>query len=154
VRYGFCAAGDETGKGASDMSTARSGRATILAVDDLPENLVALRSIFDEEPDYQVLTASSGDQALSIALRAEIDVVLLDVMMPEMDGFEVAAHLKRLERTNPPHPDPVPHRIRDRGGEDLSRVRRRCGRLHGQATRSGDGPAQGRRVRRAGAPGA
>jgi len=70
----------------------------VLLVDDKPENLVALQAIL-RNSGYRLLTAQSGEEALKIALREKLTVVLLDVMMPGMDGFEVARHLKALERT-------------------------------------------------------
>lgn len=72
--------------------------ARLLLVDDRPANLVALRAIL-QRPDYELLSATSGQEALSIALREPLSVILLDVVMPEMDGFEVATHLKALART-------------------------------------------------------
>jgi PAS domain S-box-containing protein len=80
-----------------------SGRAetepvSLLLVDDKPENLLALTAIL-EQSRYQLLTASSGEEALRIALREQVAVVLLDVVMPGMDGLEVARHLKDIERT-------------------------------------------------------
>lgn len=70
----------------------------ILLVDDIPQNLVALKGIL-ANPRYTLLQATSGEEALRIALREELTLVLLDVVMPGMDGFEVARHLKQLERT-------------------------------------------------------
>lgn len=72
--------------------------ASILMVDDRPENLLALRAIL-EQPDYRLVTASSGEEALSLALRETFAVALLDVAMPGMDGLEVAIHMKELERS-------------------------------------------------------
>ena len=69
----------------------------ILLVDDKPENLVALQAIL-ERPDYRFLLAGSGADALRIALRDSFDVALVDVVMPDMSGLEVAGHLKTLER--------------------------------------------------------
>lgn len=73
-------------------------RFNLLLVDDHPENLVSLKSVLDD-PAYVLFTATSGQEALRLALREDFAVVLLDVVMPEMDGFEVATHLKALERT-------------------------------------------------------
>ena len=73
-------------------------RARLLLVDDQPANLVALRAIL-EDSGHELLTAASGEDALKIALRERLTVVLLDVVMSGMDGFEVARHLKELERT-------------------------------------------------------
>jgi CheY-like chemotaxis protein len=71
--------------------------ANILLVDDKPENLMALQAIL-ERPDYRFLLAGSGADALRIALRDNFDVALIDVVMPDMSGLEVAGHLKTLER--------------------------------------------------------
>ena len=70
----------------------------ILVVDDRPENVLTISAILDS-PDYRIVTANSGPQALSCLLRHEFAVVVLDVMMPEMDGYQVAALMKQRERT-------------------------------------------------------
>jgi PAS domain S-box-containing protein len=67
----------------------------LLLVDDTPANLVALKAILNL-PAYRLWTASSGEEALRIAERQEIGIILLDVVMPVMDGFEVAARLKAM----------------------------------------------------------
>lgn len=64
---------------------------TILCVDDIEANLFTLRSILEQKKElYNVVTVSSGEAALGVLLRQKIDMLLLDVMMPEMDGFETA----------------------------------------------------------------
>ena len=73
-------------------------RANILLVDDRPENLVALEAIL-ARPDYRLITASSGEEALSISLRERFAVALIDVAMPGMNGLDVAVNLKALERS-------------------------------------------------------
>jgi len=73
-------------------------RVNILLVDDHPENLVALSATLNK-PDYRIVTADSGRQALSCLLRDEFAVVLLDVMMPEINGYEVAALMRGQKRT-------------------------------------------------------
>lgn len=70
-------------------------RPTLLLVDDRPENLVSLEAIL-EDPRRELLCASSGEQALEMLLSHEIALVLLDVQMPVMNGYEVA----RLMRSN------------------------------------------------------
>lgn len=72
--------------------------ASILLVDDRPENLLSLKAILDR-PDYRLVTASSGEEALSLALRQPFAVALIDIAMPGMDGLEVAVHMKELERS-------------------------------------------------------
>ena len=80
------------------MGPPNSAGARLLLVDDKPENLVALRAIL-EGSGYELLAAASGEDALKIALQERLATVLLDVVMPGMDGFEVARHLKELQRT-------------------------------------------------------
>src|SRR5262245_31644636 len=72
---------------------------TLLLVDDKAANLVALKSLLEPNPGYLVLTADSGREALLTLLRERVDVILLDVVMPDMDGFEVARNIKALDRT-------------------------------------------------------
>jgi CheY-like chemotaxis protein len=72
--------------------------ASILMVDDRPENLLSLRAIL-ECPEYRLVTATNGEEALSLALRESFAVALIDVAMPGMDGLEVAIHMKELERS-------------------------------------------------------
>jgi len=70
----------------------------ILIVDDLRTNIMALSMIL-RKVDANLLSAQSGNEALSIVLEEEITLILLDVNMPEMDGFEVASFLKEDEKT-------------------------------------------------------
>lgn len=65
----------------------------VLIVDDIPENLSVLHDALDEA-GYTVLVATSGETALQRARASVPDVILLDAMMPGMDGFEVARRLK------------------------------------------------------------
>ena len=67
--------------------------ARVLVVDDVPANVKLLEARLSAEY-FDVMTAVSGEEALAICERAECDVVLLDVMMPDMDGFEVCRRLK------------------------------------------------------------
>ena len=66
----------------------------ILLVDDRPKNLVALRAILDDAA-YQLVSAASGEEALAAALTYDFAVVLMDVAMPGMDGFETATMLRQ-----------------------------------------------------------
>lgn len=74
------------------------GEPVLLVVDDYPENLISMRALLARQ-DWQVLTASSGMEALSALLEHDVDLVLLDVQMPEMDGFEVARLMRGSQRT-------------------------------------------------------
>jgi len=70
----------------------------ILMVDDTQENIDLLRRVLSKE-GYRLFFANNGDKALQIALRALPDLILLDVMMPGMDGFETCRRLKQQEMT-------------------------------------------------------
>ena len=71
-----------------------SRQARILLVDDRPENLVALEAILSSL-DQILVPVRSGEQAIQAVLAEEYAVVLLDIMMPGMDGFETATQIKR-----------------------------------------------------------
>ena len=74
------------------------GGSTLLVVDDYPENLLSMRALLERQ-DWQVVTAASGVEALGKLLEHEVDLVLLDVQMPGMDGFEVARLMRGSQRT-------------------------------------------------------
>ncbi len=80
----------------SEVST--DERASILLVDDMEDNLTALEAVLGSlnEP---LVRARSGEEAMKALLRQTFAVVLLDVRMPGMDGFETAANIKRLDQT-------------------------------------------------------
>ena len=80
------------------MTAAGAARANILLVDDRPENLLALEAILSSL-DQTLVRATSGEEALKALLSDDFAVILLDVQMPGMDGFETASHIKRRERT-------------------------------------------------------
>jgi response regulator RpfG family c-di-GMP phosphodiesterase len=73
-------------------------RASILLVDDMEDNLIALEAVLGSlnEP---LVRARSGEEAMKALLRQQFALVLLDVRMPGMDGFETAANIKRLDQT-------------------------------------------------------
>ena len=73
-------------------------RARILLVDDRPENLLALEAILGSLNQILV-RASSGEEALRALLKDEFALILLDVQMPGMDGFETAVQIKARSRT-------------------------------------------------------
>jgi class 3 adenylate cyclase len=74
-----------------------SERATVLVVDDTPANLSLLSNLLKER--YRIKVANNGIKALELAAAAPPDMVLLDIMMPEMDGYEVCRRLKENEAT-------------------------------------------------------
>jgi two-component system cell cycle response regulator len=73
--------------------------ARVLVVDDVPANVKLLEARLSAEY-FDVTTAHCGAEALAICERAECDIVLLDVMMPDMDGFEVCRRLKSSPATH------------------------------------------------------
>ncbi|MBU0916294.1 MAG: response regulator transcription factor [Gammaproteobacteria bacterium] len=76
----------------------RSRTDVVLIVDDVPDNLSLLHDALDDA-GYTVLVATNGEAALQRALQAVPDVILLDAIMPGMDGFEVARRLKAQQET-------------------------------------------------------
>lgn len=70
--------------------------ANILIVDDIPSNIRLMVSILDEH-GYSVSYAQNGDNAIELCSKTDFDLILLDVMMPGMDGFEVCEAMKELE---------------------------------------------------------
>lgn len=83
----------EPGMAEGDLSPPK-----VLAVDDTPANLLALSALL-EPLECEIVFAKSGAEALSIAASEEFAVILLDVMMPNMDGLETLARLRRLPTT-------------------------------------------------------
>ena len=79
--------------------TACSERVKCLLVDDVPQNLVALEALLQNE-DVEILKAASGPEALELLLtHGDVALALLDVQMPEMNGFELAELIRGAERT-------------------------------------------------------
>ncbi len=72
---------------------------SILLVDDRPENLIALESVLSDL-GQTLVTARSGMEALKHVLREEFAVILLDVQMPEMDGFETATMIRARAKSS------------------------------------------------------
>jgi CheY-like chemotaxis protein len=75
-----------------------SASARILLVDDRAENLLALEAILGDL-GHELIPVTSGEQALKYLLVESVSLILLDVQMPEMDGYETAAHIKSRPRT-------------------------------------------------------
>jgi PAS domain S-box-containing protein len=72
----------------------------VLIVDDNPNNLFTLRSLIEKYTDVQVIEADGGEKAVKLALTEnDVDLIILDVQMPEMDGFQTASMLKVRKKT-------------------------------------------------------
>ena len=72
--------------------------ARVLVVDDIPTNVKLLEARLTAEY-FDVVGAYSGAEAIQICQEKDIDIILLDVMMPDMDGFEVCRRLKADKKT-------------------------------------------------------
>ena len=83
---------------ATEPTTGTGTKAAILMVDDRADNLLALEAIL-QPLQHPLVRAMSGEEALRRLLTDEFAVILLDVQMPGLDGFETAAHIKRREKT-------------------------------------------------------
>lgn len=80
------------------MSQKNNDKATILIIDDKQANIFALEKLL-ERKDREFLNATNGKDGLHMAISREVDLIILDVNMPDMDGFEVAQILKSNRRT-------------------------------------------------------
>lgn len=83
------------------MNIKNENRPTVLIVDDTPDNITLLANLLKDK--YNTKVATSGATALQIVAGSRIDLVLLDIMMPEMDGFEACRRLKA-----DPHSSAIP----------------------------------------------
>lgn len=72
-------------------------KSNVLIVDDVPSNIHVTRNFLKEEP-YNLSFATGGQDALALMHTHEYDLVLLDIMMPEMDGYEVYRLIKAEPR--------------------------------------------------------
>jgi len=79
----------------------KANRPTILIVDDTPDNITLLANLLKDK--YNTKVATSGATALQIVAASPVDLILLDIMMPEMDGFETCRRLKA-----DPHSSAIP----------------------------------------------
>jgi len=77
----------------TDMIETQEKIRTVLIVDDTPANVLLLEGILSQE--YATRAATRGSEALEIALTTQPDLILLDIMLPDMDGYEVCRSLKR-----------------------------------------------------------
>jgi len=71
----------------------------VLIVDDMKSNLMNMKSILTSKEDYQIATAENGKTALKRAKAQKLDLILLDVVMPDISGFDVCRELKKMPQT-------------------------------------------------------
>src|SRR5262245_65588412 len=79
-------------------NTMRDDKTNILVVDDLPEHLLVMESVL-EELDENIITARSGAEALRQVMQHDFAVILMDVNMPDMDGYETAQLIRRRKKS-------------------------------------------------------
>ncbi|MBT5230204.1 MAG: response regulator [Methylococcales bacterium] len=81
------------------MSDTASHKPNVLIVDDQPENIDIISNILKD--NFNIMAATSGKKSIEIAQKTpDLDLILLDVMMPEMDGYETCRQLKEIERAH------------------------------------------------------
>lgn len=85
-------------KGTRNMNTVPDSTVNILMVDDHPENLLALEAVL-QSPNYNLISANSGEEALKWVLKQDFAVILLDVQMSGLNGFETAKLIKAREKS-------------------------------------------------------
>jgi len=76
-----------------------TNRQTVLIVDDNAQNLELLEAYIEDMPDVRVITATNGIEALQRVADESPDLILLDIMMPKMSGFEVCKRIKSDPKT-------------------------------------------------------
>mgnify|MGYP003393222718 CR=1 FL=1 len=72
---------------------------SILLLDDVSENIYSLKLLIEENFDINIFTALKAQEAIEIVMNNTIDLILTDVQMPDVDGFEFAQYLKDVEST-------------------------------------------------------
>lgn len=87
-------------KSMNDISQSRDEKPVILIVDDVPQNIQLLGSILTNE-GYRVAVAMNAQQALEMVSHFQPDLIILDIMLPDMDGYELCRQLKAHERLVP-----------------------------------------------------
>ena len=81
------------------QANSQDQRRTVLVVDDNQQNLELLLAYLEDLPEIETLQASDGIEALELVEQRKPDLILLDIMMPRMSGFEVCKQLKSSPRT-------------------------------------------------------
>jgi len=83
----------------TDGSAEHTSKPKVLIVDDNMQNLELLEAYMDDVPEAEVLTATNGLDALKMVTEHTPDLILLDIMMPKMSGFEVCKKIKSDPKT-------------------------------------------------------
>ena len=83
----------------SEDAGSEADRQTVMVVDDNPQNLELLEVYMEDLPEVRVITATNGLEAMEKVAQESPDLVLLDIMMPKMSGFEVCGRIKNDPKT-------------------------------------------------------
>ena len=83
----------------AQQGSATGARPTVLLVDDNAQNLELLEVYMEEVPEARVVTATNGVEAMEQVVKQSPDLILLDIMMPKMSGFEVCRRIKSDPKT-------------------------------------------------------
>jgi len=75
------------------------GKRKVLIIDDEEDLTFFVKANLELVGDYEVITATSGKEGIAIAVSQDIDIILLDIMMPKMDGFETLDKIKKTRET-------------------------------------------------------
>src|SRR5262245_53993364 len=94
----YCASGSSASRRAPTHDMSNDSTANILIVDDDVKSLMAMEALL-EGPGREIVTAKSGAEALRCLLRRDFALILLDVRIPDMDGFETATLIRQRERS-------------------------------------------------------
>ncbi|MCP4604846.1 MAG: diguanylate cyclase [Proteobacteria bacterium] len=74
-------------------------QSNILVVDDHPENLMAMKRLLEQDTNLNTIRANSGHEALGLLMNDSFDLILLDIQMPGMDGFETAKQIRKRKKS-------------------------------------------------------
>ena len=72
---------------------------TILILDDIEENIYSLSLMIEDSFDVEILTALNAQDAISLLTTKKVELILCDIQMPDVDGFQFGDYIKNIERT-------------------------------------------------------
>ncbi|NNJ90176.1 MAG: response regulator, partial [Gammaproteobacteria bacterium] len=92
-------AGSEAGMSAPEMASSQQSGASVLYIEDNMANVKFMERVFSRQPQYQFRSALTSFEGLEIAMTSSPDLILLDINMPDMDGYQVLEQLKASNKT-------------------------------------------------------
>ena len=82
------------------MLKSKNPKKKIMVVDDESDQILSVKQIFEYDDEYEIITAKNGMECLRKLKNETVDLVLLDIMMPKMNGLEVFKHIKENKKWN------------------------------------------------------